>query len=350
MNNIEALATRFIIEHGLYDYPLGPGTLEALCHQLGFECMDYNAGRPLIESLHLEKYTYLSAFACVQHSPVGTTKAILYNGAQPYSERHCAILHEIGHDALGHLNGAPFLHTGESLGDVQEQEADAFAEALAAPLCILQAEKIQKPSDIEEFSMLCRQRAERVCVALLEKTVLTASDLLVIEGYRSAKGIHIKKSPAPLANAQKRDRVFFITMRSMIVCLVLTIAGLITAGVNQKNQPIPVQYLTPESSAVSSEVSQPEEPPEPELSKEEAPPAGKVSQNQAAHTPSSSSEAKQQAAVTPVSAMVYITMDGDKYHRDGCQYLRTSRVEVSLDVAHAMGKEACLVCGPDVME
>lgn len=46
------------------------------------------------------------------------------------------------------------------------------------------------------------------------------------------------------------------------------------------------------------------------------------------------------------SITVYVTKTGSKYHRDGCQYLRQSRIPISLDNAHAQGYGPCSKCNP----
>ena len=43
---------------------------------------------------------------------------------------------------------------------------------------------------------------------------------------------------------------------------------------------------------------------------------------------------------------VYVTRTGEKYHRDGCQYLRQSRTPKSLSAAVAAGYTACKRCKP----
>ena len=43
---------------------------------------------------------------------------------------------------------------------------------------------------------------------------------------------------------------------------------------------------------------------------------------------------------------VYITKTGSKYHSDGCQYLRKSRIAISLDSALAKGYDPCSKCHP----
>lgn len=48
----------------------------------------------------------------------------------------------------------------------------------------------------------------------------------------------------------------------------------------------------------------------------------------------------------PVTDVVYITNSGEKYHRDGCRYLRKSQIEISREDAIAQGYEPCKVCKP----
>ncbi|QIB67795.1 hypothetical protein Ami103574_10345 [Aminipila butyrica] len=43
---------------------------------------------------------------------------------------------------------------------------------------------------------------------------------------------------------------------------------------------------------------------------------------------------------------VYITETGEKYHRDGCQYLRQSKISVSKSDAINLGKTPCSRCNP----
>ena len=41
---------------------------------------------------------------------------------------------------------------------------------------------------------------------------------------------------------------------------------------------------------------------------------------------------------------VYITETGNKYHRAYCQYLRESKIEITLDLAIAFGYSRCSIC------
>ncbi|AEE97681.1 MBL fold metallo-hydrolase [Mahella australiensis] len=43
---------------------------------------------------------------------------------------------------------------------------------------------------------------------------------------------------------------------------------------------------------------------------------------------------------------VYITDSGEKYHKDGCRYLKKSKIPIKLSEAKAKGYTPCKVCGP----
>lgn len=44
--------------------------------------------------------------------------------------------------------------------------------------------------------------------------------------------------------------------------------------------------------------------------------------------------------------IVYVTRTGHKYHRDGCRYLRKSKIPMTLKEAKEAGYEPCSVCDP----
>lgn len=46
---------------------------------------------------------------------------------------------------------------------------------------------------------------------------------------------------------------------------------------------------------------------------------------------------------------VYVTRTGEKYHRDGCRYLRQSRITTTLKAALQRGFGPCSVCRPPTM-
>jgi len=57
-----------------------------------------------------------------------------------------------------------------------------------------------------------------------------------------------------------------------------------------------------------------------------------------------------QGANQDISQTVYITRTGKKYHQSDCQYLRQSKIPVSLSEAIDRGYEPCSVCNPPELD
>ena len=51
-------------------------------------------------------------------------------------------------------------------------------------------------------------------------------------------------------------------------------------------------------------------------------------------------------AEQPKEQTVYITRTGKRYHRDGCRYLASSKIPMTLKDAKAHGYTPCKVCHP----
>lgn len=49
------------------------------------------------------------------------------------------------------------------------------------------------------------------------------------------------------------------------------------------------------------------------------------------------------------STTVYVTRTGSKYHRGGCQYLRRSKIKMTLREAVDAGYDPCSVCDPPTL-
>ncbi len=58
-----------------------------------------------------------------------------------------------------------------------------------------------------------------------------------------------------------------------------------------------------------------------------------------------SAQAYQAASVDYRECVVYVTRTGERYHVDGCRYLRHSRIPVSKRRAEEAGYTPCRVCG-----
>ena len=69
------------------------------------------------------------------------------------------------------------------------------------------------------------------------------------------------------------------------------------------------------------------------------------SENNSSSTATSSIETVPESAVS-TSYTVYITKTGEKYHRDGCRYLKKSQIAIDKNAAVAQGYTPCSVCNP----
>lgn len=82
---------------------------------------------------------------------------IIYNEKDSLQERRFTAAHEIGHILLGHLFSNP---TSQQEKEIREQEADIFATFLLAPVCIIQALKLQTPEEIQSVCNIPYQYAQ----------------------------------------------------------------------------------------------------------------------------------------------------------------------------------------------
>lgn len=98
-----------------------------------------------------------------------------------------------------------------------------------------------------------------------------------------------------------------------------------------------IQTLNDEKSSLQTQVAQ--------LTENNKNLQSQVDQLKASNSSTSSSSGGSSAASTPQSRTVYITNTGSKYHKSGCQYLRKSKISISLSEAKSRGYTACSVCG-----
>ena len=57
-------------------------------------------------------------------------------------------------------------------------------------------------------------------------------------------------------------------------------------------------------------------------------------------------QASPQRAEEPKAETVYVTRTGKRYHREGCRYLVSSKIPMTLKDAKAHGYTPCKVCRP----
>ena len=82
---------------------------------------------------------------------------IIYNEKDNLQERRFTVAHEIGHILLEHLFSSP---TSQQEKEIREQEADIFATLLLAPICVIQALKLQTPEEIQSVCNIPYQYAQ----------------------------------------------------------------------------------------------------------------------------------------------------------------------------------------------
>lgn len=82
---------------------------------------------------------------------------IIYNEKDNLQERRFTAAHEIGHILLGHLFSNPISQQEK---EIREQEADIFATFLLAPVCVIQALKLQTPKEIQSVCNMPYQYAQ----------------------------------------------------------------------------------------------------------------------------------------------------------------------------------------------
>lgn len=89
---------------------------------------------------------------------------VLYSQRLSYSQRNHVIAHELGHIVLGHVTTRNIVGYSDDLDENRDQEIEAmrFANALLAPLPILQLIKPHSAGDIESVTGLPLERAKAV--------------------------------------------------------------------------------------------------------------------------------------------------------------------------------------------
>jgi len=103
---------------------------------------------------------------------------------------------------------------------------------------------------------------------------------------------------------------------------------------------IPESNITPQTSEVHSlEIEQADSAKEQSL-----PTDNKTSATDSGVVANSPEKTVQETETQKVT--VYITESGEKYHRDGCQYLQKSKTQISLDDAKNRGYIPCKKCNP----
>lgn len=327
--NITHLANEFILGKTIQGYPLKIEILHELAERLGFYIYTYSEAAEFIAKYDLDKYTRLSAFTFIERCGGESIKAIFYRNGLAYGEKVFCILHEMGHIYLSHTYyGVLGKSPDEITMSRQEEEADIFAYQVAAPICLLKAMDICEIDEICAKTLLESNRAEHVFFLLTQYKENDELEQQIVQKY----AMHSLKNPQRESprNAELEEKIVrrFQRVRiKAIVHQVLTIACFVAAAVilafvlvdaNRESR------IGDDPAGISSEQQDVSAAVPVEPSSSEAPPAGEETGD-----------------------IVYISVNGSKYHLPGCQYINGNMVKVTLSEAVRQGYEPCKRCGKE---
>lgn len=326
--NIIRLANEFILEKEILNYPLKLENLRELVKSMGFYLFDYREAHGFIQTFGLEKYTTAPAFTFLKKNEKDQPiHAIMYKNELSYGEKLFCILHEIGHIYLNHTyDGVLGKSPDENIANRQEQEADAFAYQVAAPICLLEAMDLDSIEAIESKTLLDGIRAEHVFVLLARHKENDEIEQKLITNYAryqlktNPQPVYQREVPKPATEREnsialpakqgllKRfsEQLKEFTRLHPIACTVavlLVLVGAITTYqvVQQQNPPV---------SFISAIQTTPDAP-----------------------TKQTQSDGK-----------VLIGKSGERYHLPGCQYVNLNMDEVTVEEAEERGYMPCKRC------
>lgn len=259
------LANQFILRENITNLFFTPKTLRELTDKLGYSLLSYTEGQEIIERQNLQAYTEKKAFTVF----VGNSRIILYQDNLSFSEKVFVILHEIGHIELEHTYFGILGKSEDSAqSDAQEQEADAFAYQVMAPLSFLRRRGVSDTEQIKELTMLSGDRAAHVLALLHDSTIRDSNDALVARRISRAMPRVKKRCSAAIIFAV----ILALPALYGIISFVGTFAG--------ADEALPTQINSPDLPDSVQSVS--------------------------------------------VTETYYVTAQGEKYHRAGCRYLKNS--------------------------
>lgn len=148
--------------------PVKIGGICRACHVIA---LSYTDGTEFIRENDLSVYAEEDAFT----TKIQGRYVIFYRDDMTVAEMRAAIMHEVAHLILGHMNVESSAYDGTATmwnkvadkePDVIEEAALAFSSAVLAPACVLWALKVSRASEIEKRAAITKKmakaRAERM--------------------------------------------------------------------------------------------------------------------------------------------------------------------------------------------
>lgn len=283
MQNIIRQTNDFLLRYKINKLPLKIDDLGKICEKLGYSLLSYQESESVLKELGMYAYTAYPAFTI--HTK--EAKFVLFNSTLSTGTRIFAIAHEIGHVALQHnYHGALGFSNVDSH---HEQEANAFAYQLIAPLCVLYAMDVRTVREIQSETLLDRKRAKAVQKQLRTYQPQPRAEELIL----SYKIRHIKhKTP----------------WQVRIACL-LTVAAVSVGLIAQRRT---INDLKEQLDAQSDQTA--------------------LQLHSPTHT-------------DPLPDTVYVTSGGERYHKENCYHIKNSTAKsLSRTAAESNGYTPCKTC------
>lgn len=279
MATVKTIAEGFIFRMRIDRLPVN---VERIAHRCGYQVMTYRKAMGLIRTMGLTNQLNAEGFTVIIP---GRKPLILIRDNLSKGTRRAVIAHELGHlelhfdgkNTVGTILGTP---SDEEQRQLQEAQADEFAQYILAPLPVLYAldihrvDEIRRRADVDnKTAKAIYYRLNRYSEALADRQLQVAGEEQLRRNFRSQ--IH------------RHDWWLYALMSLIALLGVVTISGataLVMLQIMDDPQPAASQtiVMAPESSMPelssdpqSSEVtsSEPSEPEEPEISQPEAPAA-----------------------------------------------------------------------------
>ena len=307
MQDIRNIAYKFILKEGISGLPITLERIVQIADKNGWALASYSESAEFFDNfeerhgIDLFKYAETKDAFTITNLAV---PAIFYRDELGNLQKIYAILHEIGHICIKHTSsgGVLGLDSDPAVTAEQEQEANAFAREVCAPLPVLKKIHLQTVQEIERAGLLRNEQAIIQFLDLTESMKDYYDTQIENEVSRQFKD-YIRG--ANLAHSKRKAKTYRMITAAFLIGVVLTVG--LTAGVMWA------------CFGSSSDNNMP------------------VSNNGGVDSV---------AAPLPAVETVYVTRTGEKYHVEGCQYIegKDDLRDMSAEEAEQAGYEPCSVC------
>lgn len=306
--NIIRLTNFYILQKRYNHLPLQLEDLKNLLDEESFFLMSYNEGKEIIKELKLEPHLERSAFTVVSE----TYKVVFYKDLLSYGEKLFCIAHELGHIVLKHTFFGVLDKCPENMKNDQEEEADTFAYYFLAPVCLLKHLKIHTVEDICKETLLDPDRAANVLAVLAAGREIDEIEKKIVSSFTD------RQQETSNTNLPRRKAIRDIIIAAILFLVSAVILAFVLVDANRESR------IGDDPAGISSEQQDVSAAVPVEPSSSEAPPAGEETGD-----------------------IVYISVNGSKYHLPGCQYINGNMIAVTSSEAVRQGYEPCKRCGKD---